>query len=90
MNRIPAARLAVAALVLSLGACADDGPDASGAAPSGGAAAATATTPLTAGSTVEFHASEFAFTPMELTAEPGTYHGVLVNDGADRARHHVR
>ena len=36
---------------------------------------------LQPGDTVEFFASEFAFAPHELTAEPGTYTGVLVNQG---------
>lgn len=80
MNRLSLVRIVgIAALALAGAACSDDRPD--GAAGSGGASGAAGAV-LTAGSTVEFHASEFAFGPLELTAEPGTYHGVLVNDGA--------
>jgi len=79
MRRRTITRLAAgAALVMALAACGDDGPDGPGAAE--GAASAPAET-LTPGSVVEFHASEFAFVPMELTAEPGAYTGRLVNDG---------
>lgn len=80
-------RLLVAgALIVALGACADDSPRASGGTPigdigSGAGAAGSADAPLTAGSTIEFHATEFAFSPMQLTAEPGTYNAVLVNEG---------
>ncbi len=78
---------AIAALTWSLAACADDGPSSSaGSAGSGGegaaAAAPVAAGTLQPGDTIEFLASEFAFAPMELTAEPGTYEGVLINDGS--------
>ncbi|MEO6570121.1 MAG: multicopper oxidase domain-containing protein [Ilumatobacteraceae bacterium] len=74
---------AAAVLTVSLAACADDGPNARlGAAAGAGAGAGAAEAGvLSPGSIVEFHASEFAFAPMELTAEPGTYTGHLINDG---------
>ncbi len=80
-----------AALVVTLASCADDGPDARGgpgmaaaAAPAGasGAASAATGTELAPGATVEFLATEFMFAPADFVAEPGTYTGVLVNDGA--------
>jgi nitrite reductase (NO-forming) len=70
---------ATAALAVALSACADDAP---GAQLVLGESAASATTDVLApGSVVDFHATEFSFTPMELTAEPGTYAGRLINDG---------
>jgi hypothetical protein len=75
---------AVAALmVATFSSCADDGPDAAGsvAAAVGGAAAAATGDVLQPGSTVEFVANEFSFAPTELVAGPGTYDGVLVNEG---------
>ncbi len=77
---------AVAVLAGVLAACADDGPDASGAAGAAGAAggegaAAGGAATYQPGDTIEFHASEFAFSPAQVVAEPGTYKGVLVNDG---------
>lgn len=61
------------AFVLSLTACANDGP--AGPPSAGGASGAVAEVP------VEFVATEFGFDPMTLTLAPGTYAGVLVNDG---------
>jgi nitrite reductase (NO-forming) len=90
-NHFASRALAVAAagvLALAIGACADDSPDARYAADQafvGGESAAGAPADLTgvlsAGSTVEFRASEFAFDPADFVAEPGTYTGILVNDG---------
>ncbi len=94
MNRRSLVRLAmVGGCVMALAACADDGPAASGetggasadqnaASGAGAAAPAGGADVLTPGATIEFLASEFAYDPKEFTAEPGTYTGVLVNDGA--------
>ena len=76
---------AVALLAVAIAACAPDGPDAPGAAgaaaaPDGAAAAATSDM-LEPGATVEFVATEFMFAPKDFTAAPGTYKGVLVNNG---------
>jgi nitrite reductase (NO-forming) len=74
-------------LVLSAAACGTDAPDAPGAARAAGAAAPAgeaASAPsgeLSAGDPVEFVATEFAYAPSEVMAEPGTYSGTLVNDG---------
>lgn len=85
MNTRITTGLLAAAFILGVVACGDDGPDGGlGPAGAGGAAAVATTETLTPGSTVEFHATEFTFTPMELTAEPGTYQGVLINDGEIR------
>jgi nitrite reductase (NO-forming) len=73
--------MAAAALTLSLAACADDGPETTAAA-DGSSGAVSASGTLAVGATIEFRASEFAFAPMELTAEPGSYRGVLINDGS--------
>ena len=86
MNIRTITRLAiVAGLTVAMAACADDGNDAGLAGPAGpavGAGAASASsTALSPGSVVDFHATEFSFAPMELTAEPGTYSGRLINDG---------
>ena len=87
MNRYLTRAGAAALLLLSpiaTAACADDGPDAAaaaGAATGAGAAAATAVD-ISPGDTVEFRASEFMFAPADFVAEPGTYTGVLVNDGS--------
>ena len=74
---------AAAALFASVGAaCADDAPDAPGSAGgAGGGGAAAAEVTYQPGDTIEFVASEFAFAPPEIVAEPGTYTGVLINDG---------
>ena len=75
----------VAAALLAYGAtaCADDSPGVPGAAhaAAGSEANAAPQADLQPGATVEFVASEFMFSPSELTAEPGTYTGVFVNDG---------
>jgi nitrite reductase (NO-forming) len=83
-----AAICAAGVLTLAIGACADDSPDArytSSQEAVGGESAAGAPADLTgvlaAGATVEFRASEFAFDPVDFVAEPGTYTGLLVNDG---------
>ena len=75
--------LVAAALTVAVGACAEDGNDVSGVGGVGGGAsgATVGADTLTTDSVLEFHATEFAFAPMELTAEPGTYAGRLVNDG---------
>ncbi|MFP5488290.1 MAG: multicopper oxidase domain-containing protein [Acidimicrobiia bacterium] len=71
-----------AALAAVVTSCADDGaagpPGQAGAVVAAAAADAVSYAP---GDTVEFTASEFAFEPMQLTLEPGTYRAVLVNDG---------
>jgi nitrite reductase (NO-forming) len=84
----------VAVFALAVAACADDGPDARG--PMGGAmgghmsgsasgqltaGSGSDQTPISPGDTVEFYAGEFMFAPADFLAEPGTYNGVLVNDG---------
>ena len=74
----------VAAVLVAYGvtACADDGPAVPGGAAGAGAGAGAATQAvLQPGDTVEFIASEFMFSPGELTAEPGTYEALFVNDG---------
>ena len=76
------AALVAAALFAAVGAaCGDDAPDSPGAAPLGGGGAAGATSTYQPGDTIDFWASEFAFAPPEIVAEPGTYTGRLVNDG---------
>jgi len=72
--------LAAAALTVAVGACAEDGNDV-GNGGVGAAGAGSDAGTLTTDSVMEFHATEFALAPMELTAEPGTYAGRLVNDG---------
>jgi nitrite reductase (NO-forming) len=64
-------------------ACGPDGPDGPGAATGAGTAAAAGAPSgdISTGDTVEFRASEFMFAPADFVAEPGTYAGVLVNDG---------
>ena len=79
-------RAGLAALLMfsvAAAACGPDGPDGAGAAPASGAggAAAAPTGDISPGDTVEFVASEFMFAPADFVAEPGTYNGVLVNDG---------
>ena len=72
------------ALVLVAAACGTDAPDAPGAAGAAPVAAEAANAPsgaLSAGDSVEFVATEFAFAPPEVMAEPGSYTGTLVNDG---------
>ncbi len=74
----------VACFTLGVVGCADDGAP---GPPIGGAlaadpASATVGAVLQPGATVEFVASEFAFSPMSLTAEPGRYNGSLVNTGS--------
>ena len=85
MNRTLTRVGLVTLLALSAGAataCAPDGPDGPGAAAANGASAAAAPAgDLAPGVTVEFIASEFMFAPADFVAEPGTYTGVLVNDG---------
>jgi nitrite reductase (NO-forming) len=87
MNR-NVTRAGLAALLLfasaATAACADDGPGGMSAAGAGGAsgAAAAPAGDIAPGDTVEFVASEFMFAPADFTAEPGTYTGVLINDGS--------
>jgi len=79
------------ALVLAAAACGTDAPDApgaagasggaSGAAPAAAEAASAPSGQLSAGDSVEFLATEFAFDPSEVMAEPGAYTGTLVNNG---------
>ncbi len=59
-------------------ACADDGPQ---LAAGGGGGAAVSAGDIAPGDTVEFYASEFMFAPADFVAAPGTYKGVLINDG---------
>ena len=76
--------LFVAVLAFGATACAPDAPDGAGSAEQvrdASVAAASAAGVLQPGDTVEFFASEFAFAPYEITAEPGTYRGILVNQG---------
>jgi nitrite reductase (NO-forming) len=83
MNR-SLTRVGVAALLVfspaAMTACADDGPGAEIAAGAGATAASAGD--ISPGDTVEFYASEFMFAPADFVATPGTYHGVLINDGA--------
>jgi nitrite reductase (NO-forming) len=82
-------RVGLAALLVlsaaAAAACGPDGPDGAGAASragaAGGAAAAAPAGALSPGDTVEFYATEFMFAPADFVAEPGTYTGVLINDG---------
>jgi nitrite reductase (NO-forming) len=81
-------RAGLAAVLLfsvAAAACGPDGPDAPGAARAADAgASAAAASPggeIAPGDTVEFSATEFMFAPADFVAEPGTYTGVLVNDG---------
>ena len=77
-----ASRIAVIAVMgFTASACADDAPGIPAAAGGDGAAAAASVGDLSPGAVVEFHATEFSFSPMQLTAAPGDYTGVLVNDG---------
>ncbi len=72
---------ACAALAGALAGCGPDGPDGPGAAAAlfdddvGGAV-------LQPGDPVVLTATEFEFSPDEVVAEPGTYTGEFVNDGA--------
>ena len=71
-------------LFIAASSCAADGPDGPGssdAAREASVAAVNASGVLAPGDTVEFFATEFAFAPHELTAEAGTYTGVLINQG---------
>lgn len=93
MNRIVTGAGLAALLLFSTAtaACGADAPDGPGviagadAMAAGAGAAATGADPssseISPGDTVEFLASEFAFAPTDFVAEPGTYTGVLVNDG---------
>jgi nitrite reductase (NO-forming) len=85
MNR-NVTRVGLAALLIfsaaAAAACGPDGPDGAGVASgSGGAAAAAPAGDISPGDTVEFYATEFMFAPADFVAEPGTYSGVLINDG---------
>jgi nitrite reductase (NO-forming) len=77
-----------AVLVVAAAACGTDAPDAPGAARATGAGAsasgAQTASPasLAAGDSIEFVATEFSFTPSQLQAEPGSYSGTFVNNGA--------
>lgn len=71
-------------MLLAAVSCAPDPPDGAGsadAARDASAAAVNLAGVLDPGSTVEFFATEFAFAPHDLTAQPGAYTGVLVNQG---------
>ena len=79
-------RVVLAAVLFAIvgTACADDARDGPGAAdPAVGGGGAAADDPATyrPGDTVEFRASEFAYAAPEVVAHPGTYTGLLVNDG---------
>ncbi len=87
MNR-NVTRVGIAALLVfsaaATAACSDDFPDGPGSAAGAGAAGAAAAAPvgeIAPGDTVEFYATEFMFAPADFVAEPGTYSGVLINDG---------
>lgn len=88
MNR-KLTRVGVAALLVltpvATAACADDGPATrtagAAAGPGAGAAAAAPVGDIALDDTVEFYASEFMFAPADFVAQPGTYTGVLINDG---------
>ena len=71
----------VALLSFALVSCADDG--AAGSPLDVRSAAMMGDVAATAhpGDTIEFVATEFAFSPNDVVADPGDYHGVLVNDG---------
>lgn len=72
-------RIAVLAmLAIGVIACGDDGPAARGEIV---ALAQETSATLKPGDKVTFTAAEFSFAPASLTAEPGTYTGVLVNSG---------
>ncbi len=80
IGRVVLATLFIAGMV----GCADDGAPGSpvgGAAVAADPAATVDGSVLRPGATVEFVATDFAFSPMTLTAEPGTYAGLLVNTG---------
>lgn len=81
---VPIRRLAAIAGLVCVTAvgCADDGADGSATALGAVVPTAAASGAYSPGDTIEFVASEFAFSPMQLTAEPGTYTGVLRNDGS--------
>jgi nitrite reductase (NO-forming) len=72
---------AVALLSFALVSCADDG--AAGSPLDVRSAAMMGDVAATAhpGDTIEFVATEFAFSPNDVVADPGDYRGVLVNDG---------
>ena len=73
-----------AVLVVAAAACGTDAPDAPGAAGAGASANGTQTASpaaLSAGDSIEFVATEFAFTPSQLQAEPGSHSATLVNNG---------
>ena len=78
--------LAAALLFATVGtACADDARDGPGAADPAGrwwwACGGGRSRAYRPGDTVEFRALEFAYTAPEVVARPGTYTGLLVNDG---------
>ena len=82
LNRLRATAVTLAVLGVVATACSPDGPDGNGDAFARGAGEGAAAAEPAAGDNIEFVATEFGFAPMELDLEPGTYHGVLVNDGA--------
>jgi nitrite reductase (NO-forming) len=78
-------RACTAGLLVTAAACGTDAPDGAGARAGVAVATGAAVAPsgaITPGDTVEFVATEFAFAPADLRAEPGTYTGTLVNAGA--------
>ncbi len=75
-----AAPILAAVALLSVG-CGDDGPDDPGARAAAVQMQSTGVTEVVPGDTVDFVATEFAFAPMQLAAEPGTYRARLVNAG---------
>ena len=87
MNR-NVTRVGIAALLVfsaaTAAACSDDFPDGPASAAGAGAAGAAAAPvgDISPGDTVEFNATEFMFAPADFLAEPGTYSGVLINDGS--------
>jgi nitrite reductase (NO-forming) len=79
-----------AAVLLIAAACGADRPEVRGApGPTPGYEAASgAATEIAPGDTVEFYATEFMFDPADFLAEPGTYTGVLINEG--EVRHDIQ
>lgn len=84
-TRARLALISVTVLATAVAGCGDDGPDAAtavvAAAGGGGGAASAGQDEFSPGDTIEFVATDLLFTPASVVAEPGEYHGVLVNDG---------
>ncbi len=72
---------AVALLSFATVSCADDGATGSPLAASSAGFVSSAGATIQPGDTVEFVATEFAFSPNITVADPGDYRGVLINNG---------